>query len=841
MELESRGVSPTEELTQLIAPDKKEVVFRRGGNGYFLRSDGHPYIPTQQQEAFIKSKARFCLFRGGRGSGKALSIQTPILTWNRGWVTMEDVHIGDYVFDENGIPREVISTSEIQHGHDCFLVSFNDGSSLVADAEHLWYTETKKDRIANRLGTIKTTSDLAGSVYIGTKKELRHSIPRCKPLQYKEKELPIDPYYLGYWLGDGNSKDSRITTADESVIDELISRGFECVKNTQEFLWSVKIPNTESTRNRNSGRMEANPNNLTTKLKSMSLLHNKHVPEEYKTASVEQRLDLICGLMDSDGYADKLGHCEFTVTSKHLAEDMLELLRSVGVKATLVESDAKLKGLFISKRYRIYINSYVPLFKLPRKLSRQLDGFPKTQKHRRERIFIKSVTKINSVPVKCIAIDSPSHLYLAGKELIPTHNSAAGSQKAMEKISQGLDGAVINPIFSDFKTSTWPEFKEWIDWSMVVPSQRHRKSDAWQPHQPFTMVFLNGAKVYCKGLKDPKSARGANINWLWYDEAASDDSGLSWKIAVASVRVGKDPQAWATTTPKGKEHWVYKFFIDREIPQEAVDLLSNDGRILIETFRGSITDNKSNVDAGFYASIVSAFPSGWLRAQEVDGDFAEEGGKVGDRRWFDGKVRDEAPEVVNKRVRFWDLAATEKKQATDDPDEAVGTLASKYTDDRKTKYCIEHQVAGYWAWEKLLEAIANTARHDGPNVEVVLEEEPGSGGKNQVAAVAKYFKDTEDLKYHKVIGQRARDVGDRVMAANHWFGLAADGMVEIVKGSWNEKFLSQLDGFTQLLHDDRVTSVTGAITRLNPFKTWAKSTFMTLNGKKKVEENNAVS
>ena len=92
--------------------------------------------------------------------------------------------------------------------------------------------------------------------------------------------------------------------------------------------------------------------------------------------------------------------------------------------------------------------------------------------------------------------------------------SAAGSQKAMFKIMAGEDGAVINPVFSDFKTSTWPEFKQWIDWSMVVPSQRHRKSDAWQPHQPFTMVFINGAKVYCKGLEAPKSARGPNINWL---------------------------------------------------------------------------------------------------------------------------------------------------------------------------------------------------------------------------------------------------------------------------------------------------------------------------------------
>lgn len=416
--------------------------------------------------------------------------------------------------------------------------------------------------------------------------------------------------------------------------------------------------------------------------------------------------------------------------------------------------------------------------------------------------------------------------------------SAAGAQKALFKIMDGEDGAVINPVFSDFKTSTWPEFKNWIDWNMVVPSQRHRKSDAWEPHQPFTMVFVNGAKVYCKGLKDPRTARGANINWLWYDEAASDESGLSWKIAVASVRVGKNPQAWATTTPKGLEHWVYKFFVERDIPQEALDLLREDGRILVEHFKGSINDNKGNIDPGFYASILSAFPSGWLRAQEVDGDFATEGGKIGDRAWFNNKVRDKAPEVVQKRVRYWDLAATEKKRLgkdKNDPDETVGSLVSKRRDDeiRKDIICVEHQAAGFWEWKDLIVAIANVARHDGPQVPIVLELEPGSGGKNQVAAIKESILEKfPDLKYHKITELRARDLGDRVMAANHWFGLAAEGLMEMVKGNWNEKFLSQLDGFTQVAHDDRVTSVSGAVHYISPFKSWSRVPFMSVGSKK---------
>jgi phage terminase large subunit-like protein len=152
---------------------------------------------------------------------------------------------------------------------------------------------------------------------------------------------------------------------------------------------------------------------------------------------------------------------------------------------------------------------------------------------------------------------------------------------------------------------------------------------------------------------------------------------------------------------------------------------------------------------------------------------------------------------------------------------------------KKDVFCIEHQVGGFWAWEQLLDAIANTARHDGQDIPVVLEEEPGSGGKNQVAAVKTHFKKFPELAYHKVIGQRARDVGDRVMAANHWFAVAAEGRMEMVKGAWNEKTLSQIDGFTQITHDDRVTSVSGAMSYLSPFKSWARVKFMNLGSKTK--------
>lgn len=410
--------------------------------------------------------------------------------------------------------------------------------------------------------------------------------------------------------------------------------------------------------------------------------------------------------------------------------------------------------------------------------------------------------------------------------------SGAGSQKSMFKIMQGESGIIMNPDFENLKISTWPEFKRWVPWKMVVPSQRHRASDAWEPHQPFTLVFMNGAKVYVKGGKESGSSRGPNVNWFWYDEGGRDETGATWQITNSGVRVGKDPQAWCTETPRPTEHWSYKFFVQKDIPHELLeefDKLTKGDRILIESFHATRDDNKSNLDPAYYLNLALTYPTGWLRAQEYEGEFANEGGKVGDRNWFKDKVLDKAPEKVIKKVRFWDLAATEKKQAKDDPDETVGSLISKFlTEQKDTNFCIEHQVSGYWDWDKLLEAIANTARYDGPYIPVVIEEEPGSGGKNQVAAVKAYFKRFPELSSIKVIGQNARQIGDRVMAANHWFSIAAQGKMYLVRGAWVEKFLGQLDGFTQVLHDDHVTSVTGGMAYLSPFKSWSRVPFVTL-------------
>jgi len=148
--------------------------------------------------------------------------------------------------------------------------------------------------------------------------------------------------------------------------------------------------------------------------------------------------------------------------------------------------------------------------------------------------------------------------------------SASAAQKALKKIELGQSGMVANPTFEDFKTSTWLEFKSWIPWSMVVPAQKYRAAPEWEPSQPFKLTFVNGATVQCKGLNNPDSARGPNINWFWYDEAGKDMTGEAWQIATASVRVGIEPQAWLSTTPSGM-NWIYDIFVEQDFPEDVME------------------------------------------------------------------------------------------------------------------------------------------------------------------------------------------------------------------------------------------------------------------------------
>lgn len=435
----------------------------------------------------------------------------------------------------------------------------------------------------------------------------------------------------------------------------------------------------------------------------------------------------------------------------------------------------------------------------------------------------------NANAVQKAIIDDVSSRFIAFIAGRGAGKSSTGAQKALKKISEGKNGVVLNPDFENFKISTWPEFRQWIPWDNVIPSHRHRRQPDWIPNGPFQMVFENGVTVICKGLKDEDSGRGPNVNWLWYDEAGRDRTGISWKNAIASVRIGVDAQSFITTTPKGVDHWIYKFFVKKEIPQDALDLMAKSDRQLLSVYYSSLYDNMDNLDPTFAASLLASYTEGWLRRQEIFGEFVSAEGSIGTgaAEAIRNHIIYAPPENVIARVRFWDLAATEKKmvnnKVVNDPDETVGTLGSW---DKKNTY-IEDQVCGFWSWADIKTTILETAKRDGAKVRVVVEQEPAAGGKNQVAELMDLMR-IQLPGWPLLEGWNPRDAGDRVMGANTWFAEAVSGNVLFLQGAWNTETITQIASFPVMNHDDRVTSITGCRYSLAPIKKWKEIEYITL-------------
>ncbi|ADI00491.1 terminase TerL endonuclease subunit [Salisediminibacterium selenitireducens] len=355
-------------------------------------------------------------------NGKALAIDTPIPTPD-GWKLMRDLIPGDTVFDENGQPCHVVACTDIMNQRPCYEVRFSDDSTIIADEEHLWQTNSFFPEYDSR---ISTTKELAAKVTCST--GYCHRIVNPEPLRLPEKDLLIPPYVLGVWLADGNSYNASFFCNDKDL--EIAER----VKKSGVPLRVWKSSGTGSIHfafGEGDRTQAARNDSWQAKMRKMNLFTNKHIPEEYLRASIKQRMALLQGLMDSDGYVSKRGQCEYTTVSLQLSKDVSELIRSLGMKCSVIESRATLRGKDCGPKYRIMFYSYRgnPVFSLSRKINRlKVDPDKPTRNSFRTIIEIKPV---DSVPVKCIQVDSPSRLYLAGRSMVPTHNSELAAAIAL--------------------------------------------------------------------------------------------------------------------------------------------------------------------------------------------------------------------------------------------------------------------------------------------------------------------------------------------------------------------------------------------------------------------------
>ncbi|MBI3750439.1 MAG: dCTP deaminase [Chloroflexi bacterium] len=355
-----------------------------------------------------------------RLEGKALALDTQIPT-PLGWRTMGELEPGDLVFDETGAPTSIVAATPPMVGRPCRELLFSDGQHIVADGSHQWVTSDKNGRRYGRhRAAIRTTDEIAQT--IRTRGELNHQIPLAGPVQYPARlDLPIEPYTLGAWLGDGTTTKAEITSFDPEVLEQISGDGFT-VRPTGYGRSLYRIGGVGHTRDTATGRYARN-GSLSSRLRSLGLMDGKFIPRPYLEAGISQRLALFQGLMDTDGFVDDVaGRCEFTSTNERIAAGVVELAASLGFRPVRSEGRATLYGVDHGPKYRIKFTPDRPVFRLPRKLARQKSATARYQRFR----TIDVVRPVPSVPVRCIEVAAPSGMFLASQSFIPTHNSSLG-------------------------------------------------------------------------------------------------------------------------------------------------------------------------------------------------------------------------------------------------------------------------------------------------------------------------------------------------------------------------------------------------------------------------------
>jgi replicative DNA helicase len=266
-------------------------------------------------------------------------------------------------------------------GRPCYEVEFDDGTVIVADAEHQWKTSTRAGRamiqLAGRPGSavdVLTTAQIADTVRQPADGRHNHAVAVAEPVDLPPRDLPLAPYVLGTWLGNGAYWSARFTSADPQAAAGIIAEGLR-------------------------------------------------IPGPYLRASQQQRRALLAGLLDTDGTVTTAGSVQLTVTSRRLAVDVRELVLSLGYRCGWSERRIRGATAASSVAYTIAFTTADDVFRLAQQRVAHRERRPQMTLPRAQDRLITAVRPVDSVAVRCVQVDSADRTYLASRSMIPTHNS----------------------------------------------------------------------------------------------------------------------------------------------------------------------------------------------------------------------------------------------------------------------------------------------------------------------------------------------------------------------------------------------------------------------------------
>lgn len=502
----------------------------------------YDYYYFQAIESAQDQGKHLCVAKARR-KGYEQPYSEPVLT-PTGYVPMGSLKVGDLVMNPNGSPVRIGDIVE-QGTTEIYEVEFQDGRKVRCGANHLWAT----CRNGKKFYIMRTVDYMKRKLKQGSpgKEHYPYKIPELNPLNFDERSVTVDPYVLGVLLGDGYicGDQVRFSTADEFIVEELQRRLPDyIIEHKEQYNYVIK--------SKVQGINELNRQLKDLKVKVKS--YNKFIPENYKFTSIENRFELIRGLMDTDGSVTN-GACSFVSTSEQLIDDIVFVLRSLGIRCKKSKEIPGRNNVDFNNgnysdtrpHWELTITTEEDIFKLPRKL----ENIRKNRTYNYKGIGIKAIRKTGEFEKqRCLCIDNENHLYIT-KDFIPTHNSYKGGSMLCRNFflipgSKSYVYASNKQYLTDdgILTKAW-DYMDFIDENTAWGKKRQAVNTSMRRRASMIVTdnFGNKIEVGYKSeiigvsLKDnPDAVRGkAGMLILWEEAGTFPELKAAWQIARPSV------------------------------------------------------------------------------------------------------------------------------------------------------------------------------------------------------------------------------------------------------------------------------------------------------------------
>jgi hypothetical protein len=446
-----------------LGSSKEYIDSYRTGYDYFDYKNGMFNAETKEYVLGLNAGSILTVV-GKSGSGKAQPNSTKIPMADGSFKLLGDVEIGDKLFDRTGKPTTV--TGVYPKGErEVYELTFRDGRKALCNDDHIWtYFKYSHGKYIKKTNTLRHIIDNENLNWI--------SIPMNEAVEYEEIDYAVHPYIVGALIGDGIMGSSRTTISSDDAfvvdkISDLLPYKNHSVKlHKSNYSWVFKLDEelikiTKPTEHIKNGRpinLEfVNNELLFSELDGLykSKSYEKHIPEIYKRGSIEQRKDLVRGLLDTDGSVAAKNRLLFNTSSFTLAKDLVEILRTLGISATIQNEDVMPRGNEVYPNYTVSISTYAEIKKELLSLPRKRDKIDTNRKELNyDKLKVTSIKKLDEVTeMTCIMVDNEEHLYQT-EDYIVTHNTTLAIQMAANIVDQ-FDEAQI--IHLDFERATRKE------------------------------------------------------------------------------------------------------------------------------------------------------------------------------------------------------------------------------------------------------------------------------------------------------------------------------------------------------------------------------------------------